>query len=160
MDEETITTDRGETLTGRRVLNTTKHYVATADGRMFAVQNGEPAKELRDYHINKYFGVRIDGRTVLKHRILCATFHGPAPAPKMDVAHWNGNPQDNRAENLRWATRDENVRDQLRHGTHWSQRGKRGRHLRWHIEYKTMEKAWRDYQAAHAQKADSNSAGS
>jgi len=34
------------------------------------------------------------------------------------VAHNNGVPDDNRAENLRWATRKENHADIQKHGTH------------------------------------------
>lgn len=50
------------------------------------------------------------------HRLVCEAFYGPAPQPRMDVAHHNGVKDDNRPENLRWATRRENEHDKRRHG--------------------------------------------
>lgn len=50
------------------------------------------------------------------HRLICEVFHGRKPGVDFDVAHWNGDNQDNRAENLRWATRRENILDKERHG--------------------------------------------
>lgn len=52
------------------------------------------------------------------HRLVCAAFHGPKPAEKMQVAHLNGIRGDNRAENLAWTTPRENQRHRVRHGTH------------------------------------------
>lgn len=72
--------------------------------------------------------VRVDGylevaprasgrqKTVLVHQLVCRAFHGPRP-DRHDVAHNNGCRSDNRAANLRWATRLENCDDSLRHGT-------------------------------------------
>ena len=42
---------------------------------------------------------------------------GPCPAG-MEGCHGNGNRQDNRLENLRWATRKHNHYDAICHGTH------------------------------------------
>jgi hypothetical protein len=54
---------------------------------------------------------------VYVHTLVCEAFHGPRPSPIHQVAHWNGNRQDNRAVNLRWATPTENAADARRHGT-------------------------------------------
>ena len=51
------------------------------------------------------------------HVVICETFHGPRPSADHHAAHWNGVNSDNRATNLRWATRIENKADELRHGT-------------------------------------------
>ncbi|MCM8734623.1 NUMOD4 motif-containing HNH endonuclease [Azospirillum sp. A1-3] len=51
------------------------------------------------------------------HRLVCAAFHGEPPRSDMQAAHRNGNPKDNRPENLRWATPVENAADKKAHGT-------------------------------------------
>jgi hypothetical protein len=50
------------------------------------------------------------------HRIVCFTFHGHAPSIHHEVGHRNGNPSDNRSENLRWVTKKENAFDRIKHG--------------------------------------------
>ena len=64
-------------------------------------------------------GVQI---TVFVHRLVCVAFHGADPGG-MDVAHCDGNPRNNRADNLRWATRRQNMGDTIVHGTRaWGER--------------------------------------
>lgn len=52
------------------------------------------------------------------HRLVGEVFLGPRPA-ELATRHLNGNPHDNRAENLRYGTYSENMRDQVRHGRHF-----------------------------------------
>lgn len=43
-------------------------------------------------------------------RLVCAAFHGPQPSPEESyVLHGDDNPQNNRPENLRWGTQEENL---------------------------------------------------
>ena len=51
------------------------------------------------------------------HRLVLAAFVGPLPEGK-EVCHNNGNPGDNRLENLRYGTKSENQLDRVKHGTH------------------------------------------
>lgn len=51
------------------------------------------------------------------HRLLLSTYVSPCP-PGMECRHLNGNPADNRLENLAWGTRQENIQDAIKHGTH------------------------------------------
>lgn len=60
---------------------------------------------------------------VMVHRIVCIAAHGPAPAVPMDVNHKNGIKDDNRAENLEWATSSENARHAIRAGLRTTPRG-------------------------------------
>jgi len=51
------------------------------------------------------------------HRLVAVAFHGPQPSVNHLVAHNDGNRSNNTAENLRWATQSENLRDCRIHGT-------------------------------------------
>jgi hypothetical protein len=50
-------------------------------------------------------------RTV--HTLICEAFHGPRP-PGLEARHLNDDPLDNRAENLAWGTKADNVADRMR----------------------------------------------
>ncbi|WP_375283172.1 HNH endonuclease signature motif containing protein [Sphingobium yanoikuyae] len=66
-----------------------------------------PDGYMRAYH---------DGRLHLVHRLVCRAIHGPAPAGKALVLHYNDIKDDNRAENLRWGNASENMADAVRNG--------------------------------------------
>lgn len=51
----------------------------------------------------------------LIHRLVLEAFLGPCPEG-MEACHWDDNPRNNRLSNLRWDTRAENMRDQVRNG--------------------------------------------
>ena len=48
------------------------------------------------------------------HVIVCKAFNGPKPSPMHNVAHWDDDKMNYRADNLRWATQAENVADTKR----------------------------------------------
>jgi hypothetical protein len=50
------------------------------------------------------------------HRLVLEAFVGPCPEG-MECRHLDGDPANNRLENLRWGTHRENAADQVRHGT-------------------------------------------
>lgn len=70
-------------------------------------------------------GISTNGKqkTFKVHRLVCETFHGPPPEGKNDTAHNDGNRTNNTPENLRWASRGENMADAIRHGTVFAARG-------------------------------------
>lgn len=73
------------------------------------------------YHDVGCSRVRLSGggrkATRKVHRLVVEAFIGSRP-PGKEVAHWNGDPNDNRLANLRYATPVENNADKKRHGTH------------------------------------------
>lgn len=67
-----------------------------------------------------YPRVHIGGRSTpnqFVHQLVLAAFVGPRPEG-MIARHLNGDPTDNRPENLAWGTHSENNYDAVRHGTH------------------------------------------
>lgn len=67
-----------------------------------------------------YGVVNIEGRQEYAHRVVCAKIHGLAPSPDHEVAHSCGHGHLGCVnwKHLRWATRSENHKDKLGHGTH------------------------------------------
>jgi hypothetical protein len=55
-------------------------------------------------------------RKVRVHRLVCEAFHG-SPPDGHEVCHRDGDRLNNRADNLAWGTRSDNVQDAIRHGT-------------------------------------------
>lgn len=53
--------------------------------------------------------------TQFVHKLVLIAFVGPAPH-KNECRHLNGDPADNRLENLCWGTRRENIMDSVRQG--------------------------------------------
>lgn len=51
------------------------------------------------------------------HLLVLTAFRGPRPAG-MVCCHNDGDPTNNRLDNLRWGTQADNLRDQVRHGRH------------------------------------------
>lgn len=74
---------------------------------------------------HRWLCMRHDGRrrSVSVHRLVALAFHGEPPSPAHEAAHNDGDPANNRPENIRWATRAENERDKVAHGR--SNRGER-----------------------------------
>lgn len=54
-------------------------------------------------------------KSIFVHRLVMAAFVGPLPAGKL-VRHLNGNPHDNRLENLAYGDAFENAADAIAHG--------------------------------------------
>ncbi len=61
------------------------------------------------------------GRTVYVHRLVALAFVEPVPG-KPEVNHRDGDPRNNRAQNLEWVTHAENLQDALRRrgGVPWN----------------------------------------
>ena len=55
------------------------------------------------------------GNSRCVHELVLLAFVGLAPT-KHECRHLNGNPADNRLDNLKWGTRSENIKDKTAHG--------------------------------------------
>ena len=50
------------------------------------------------------------------HRLVCMAFHGMPNPQTLQTRHLDGNPDNDRPENLRWGTQQENWQDRKAHG--------------------------------------------
>lgn len=57
-----------------------------------------------------YVTLNINHKTYSLHRLMAIAFLGDPPSTKHQVDHKDGNPRNNRVENLEWVTRQENIR--------------------------------------------------
>lgn len=111
----------------QRTIPSYPAYVADSDG---CISRGWRKLTPRD-NGHGYMRVTVSmnnkPKTVYVHRLVCEAFHGPAP-DSHECRHLNGVRDDNRPENLAWATKATNEADKDRHGTRM--KGERMRHAR------------------------------
>jgi hypothetical protein len=79
-------------------------------GRILKPQRGAGAFHVTLRKGDKPISVRM-------HRAVLEAFAGPPPPGKPYGLHWDGNPANNRLDNLRWGSQKENCEDSARHGT-------------------------------------------
>ena len=94
------------------------HYAVTKDGQIW--KSSEIPLKYQKMKRGGYLRVTLSvngiRKCVLVHRLVLEAFVGPCPAG-MEACHNNGNPADNRLENLRWDTHLENMKDAVKQGT-------------------------------------------
>lgn len=94
----------------RRAVNETAPPSQAIPGRIKTAEvhrDGRRRITLSHRSVNRHFFVA---------RLVCEAWHGPPPTPSHQAAHTNGDPSDDRPENLRWATCRENCADTIKHG--------------------------------------------
>jgi hypothetical protein len=64
-----------------------------------------------------YGSIKIDGKMVGTHRIVCERIHGPPPDTNSQVAHSCRNPPCVNPQHLRWTDQAGNSADMVAHGT-------------------------------------------
>lgn len=94
-------------------------YAVSSAGNVWSFKRGKVRKLKPATQLSGHLQVslRAVGKTtiMLVHRLVLFAFVGP-PTDGMECRHLNGDPKDNRLENLCWGTKSENAQDSLRHG--------------------------------------------
>jgi len=103
----------------RDVVGFEADYEVSSRGRVRRKDTGHvlrPWIAAKCYHyVHLWAGGRK--RKVGVHVLVAEAFCGSKPSPAHEVAHGDGVGTNNGVENLRWATHEENIEDQRRHGT-------------------------------------------
>lgn len=98
------------------------NYAITDDGRVWSKQRIRVKGSWLRHSYDRYGHVRVvlyrsgSRRRYFIHRLVLETFVGPCPEG-MEGCHRDGDPSNNRIENLYWGTHADNVQDSVRHGT-------------------------------------------
>ena len=101
------------------------NYAVTEDGQVWSkrrkgTSGGPLIPHIRkDLHLQVKLHCGKKWRTRKIHQLVLEAFVGPCPSGMM-CRHLNGDPANNRLENLKWGTRSENQLDSVQHGTHYS----------------------------------------
>lgn len=118
--------------TWRGVVGLEEYYEANYEGevrslgRVITTRTGQtyfkPGRVMSqsrrsDGHLQLTFKVNGKAYTRKLHRIIAEAFIGPCPEG-MEVCHNDGDPANNRVDNLRYGTRSENMYDRVSHGDH------------------------------------------
>jgi hypothetical protein len=97
-------------------------YFASEDGKIISTRSGQQRVLKQRIH-KSYLHVQIskDTKRSVKvkmpvHQLVLMAYVGNKPEGFV-CRHLNGNPLDNRVENLKWGTALENIQDSIRHGT-------------------------------------------
>lgn len=87
-----------------------KNYVLYSNGKLFDIEKGEykNTHTTQSGYLEFIFGANGEHKSILAHRLVAETFI-PNPQNKPCVDHINTIKTDNRVENLRWVTHQENV---------------------------------------------------
>ena len=92
------------------------HYTGSEFSRMIAERILRPGRFCKAGHVSVVLGRGSMGIPV--HHLIMRTFVGECSGG-LEILHINGDPTDNRLENLRYGTRTENILDVYRQGGRW-----------------------------------------
>ena len=81
-------------------------------------------QKLKGFKCNAYLYCSLDGGKKMGiHRVVCMAFHGMPDEKRREVAHLDGNAQNNVPDNLAWVTHSENEQMKKAHGTYYIGKG-------------------------------------
>lgn len=102
--------DHGRLYSIKRTITLKNGKTRTAGGR--TLKGGRMASGHIGVHLTA--AGEVSGHRLI-HRLVLEAFVGPCP-DGMEACHWDDNPSNNRLDNLRWASRTENMLDRTRNG--------------------------------------------
>lgn len=94
------------------------HYTGKPFTRISPGRILKPGRYCKSGHLSVVLGRRENGNGRPVHQLVMLAFVGEPPEG-MEVCHINGDPTDNRLENLRYDTRTQNILDVYRQGKPW-----------------------------------------
>lgn len=97
---------------------------------------------------NGYVKVQILGSLYFLHSLICRAFHGPAESANHTTDHIDNNPSNNNMENLRWATRSQQIKHS--YATNLEREGSAPRRSKPVRARKVGESTWISYDSARA----------
>lgn len=121
-----------------RVRSVTPRHVVSASGAIIA-DTGVRLRPRLDSDGYQIVSLWYDGKydTAKVHHLVLRAWVGPRPSKDHEADHINGKRADNRASNLRWATKSENRRNQ--HGAPRAASGVRG------VRFRAGRDTWQAY---------------
>lgn len=99
-----------------RIVYSRNRYTGRAFPRRLKGQVLRPGRYCKAGHVSVVLGHKTAGTPV--HQLVMRTFVGE-PQEGQEVRHKNGDPTDNRLDNLEYGTRTENILDVYRQGKAW-----------------------------------------
>lgn len=92
-------------------------YRVSDNGQVYSTRSNKLLKlsTLMSGHIRAV----VDGEHRTVHTLMAEAFIGPRPEGQ-EVRHLNGQPSDNRIQNLTYGSKSENAYDSIQHGTHFN----------------------------------------
>lgn len=104
-----------------RVSPLAPRYAISSIGRVASMNPGKIGVILTPWvdgdgysHVTLRVGDKL--KRIAVHKLVLTAFHGCAPTARHQSAHGDGDPSNNRDDNLRWATPKENQADRRKHG--------------------------------------------
>jgi hypothetical protein len=104
----------------RPVVGWERYYLVSNLGRVYSLhQTGRLCIGMPMEHGYRVVKVRDKERRghLQVHCMVLEAFVGSRPSPEHEGCHWDGDPTNNRLDNLRWDTPKGNQADKVRHGT-------------------------------------------